>query len=423
MHVHQKKAFQFLWQNIGGSMKPTLREAESKRRGGCVISRAPRAGKTFLIIAFLISYLKLFPGKKPLVLTPKITLHTWYKEFIKWEISMPMYLIHGREFADRKYMAKALREGSGILILDEGHNPRSTKSRLRKDPNYRRKSKTAEKARHLLESRARKMFLDNIAKKIDSGIGKERMRGLNMLREITNGFIDVYESANFENVPGLQIYTLLMHTTHMQREILLKLHTRMVECSGYPLELELFITLGSIHPWLVKQPHLDVKIGSKVKFVLSLVFRVMEREKVLIFCHNHPPVRLLVELFELLFKWEKDREVLLLNLDLFEHGKVIDKFENPGGASKVLLASITTCAEGISLTAASRVVFLDSEWNPSKTKQAIARAFRPGQKKMVYVYQLLATGTLEEDKYQRTTWKEWVSSMIFSEAFEENPSH
>lgn len=83
----------------------------------------------------------------------------------------------------------------------------------------------------------------------------------------------------------------------------------------------------------------------------------------------------------------------------------------------------TACAEGISLTAASRVIFLDSEWNPSKTKQAIARAFRPGQQKMVYVYQLLATGTLEEDKYRRTTWKEWVSNMIFSEAFVENPLH
>lgn len=74
------------------------------------------------------------------------------------------------------------------------------------------------------------------------------------------------------------------------------------------------------------------------------------------------------------------------------------------------------------MTAASRVILLDSEWNPSKTKQAIARAFRPGQQKVVYVYQLLATGTLEEDKYSRTTWKEWVSSMIFSEAFVEDPS-
>ncbi|KAJ1410658.1 P-loop containing nucleoside triphosphate hydrolase [Sesbania bispinosa] len=71
---------------------------------------------------------------------------------------------------------------------------------------------------------------------------------------------------------------------------------------------------------------------------------------------------------------------------------------------------------------ASRLIFLDSEWNPSKIKQAIARAFRPGQEKMVYVYQLLAKGSMEEDKYRRTTWKEWVSNMIFSEDFSENPS-
>ncbi|PQM36574.1 SNF2 domain-containing protein CLASSY 1 isoform X3 [Prunus yedoensis var. nudiflora] len=211
---------------------------------------------------------------------------------------------------------------------------------------------------------------------------------------------------------------------------------------GYPLELELLITLGSIHPWLIKtaacadkfftteqledleQYKHDLHKGSKVKFVLSLIYRVVRKEKVLIFCHNIAPVRLFLELFEMVFGWQRGREVLVLtgDLELFERGKVMDKFEEAGGASRVLLASITACAEGISLTAASRVILLDSEWNPSKTKQAIARAFRPGQQKVVYVYQLLATGTLEEDKYGRTTWKEWVSSMIFSEAFVEDPS-
>ncbi|KAL2317089.1 hypothetical protein Fmac_030965 [Flemingia macrophylla] len=545
LHAHQKKAFEFLWQNIAGSMDPGLMEAESKRRGGCVISHSPGAGKTFLIIAFLVSYLKLFPGKRPLVLAPKTTLYTWYKEFIKWKIPIPVYLIHGRrtyrvfkqksmavipgvpkptddvkhvldclekiqkwhshpsvlimgytsfltlmredsKFAHRKYMAKVLRESPGILVLDEGHNPRSTKSRLRKvlmkvqtelrillsgtlfqnnfceyfntlclarpkfinevlkalDLKYRRKGKVAKKARHLLESRARKFFLDKIAKKIDSSNGRERQQGLKMLRNVTNGFIDVYEGGSSDGLPGLQIYTLLMNTTDTQHEILQKLHKKMAKCNGYPLELELLITLGSIHPWLVKtavcsekffsQQQLmelekckfDLKIGSKVRFVLSLIYRVVKKEKVLIFCHNIAPVRLFMEYFEKYFGWQKGREVLVLTgeLELFERGRVMDKFEEPGGVSKILLASITACAEGISLTAASRVIMLDSEWNPSKTKQAIARAFRPGQQKVVYVYQLLVTGSLEEDKYRRTTWKEWVSSMIFSEAFVEDPS-
>ena len=545
LHLHQKKAFEFLWKNVAGSLTPELIEAKSKKTGGCVISHSPGAGKTFLIIAFLVSYLKLFPGKRPLILAPKTTLYTWYKEFIKWKIPVPVYLIHGRrtyrvfrqssvsfpgapkptddvrhildclekiqkwhshpsvlvmgytsflalmredsKFAHRKFMAKVLRESPGLLVLDEGHNPRSTKSRLRKalmkvqtelrillsgtlfqnnfceyfntlclarpkfvnevlkalDPKYKRKKKKlVEKARTLMEARARKFFLDTIAKKIDSNVGQDRVKGLNMLKKITNSFIDVYESGGSDTLPGLQIYTLLMNSTDKQHDILVKLHRIMSTYNGYPLELELLITLGSIHPWLVKTSQCankffsdeeileldkykyDLKKGSKVKFVLNLVYRVVKTEKILIFCHNIAPVKLFVELFERVFGWQKGKEVLVLtgDLELFDRGRVMDKFDEPGGPSRVLLASITACAEGISLTAASRVIMLDSEWNPSKTKQAIARAFRPGQQKVVYVYQLLATGTLEEDKYRRTTWKEWVSSMIFSEDFVEDPS-
>lgn len=543
LHFHQEKAFEFLWQNIAGSMIPASIQPNSKKIGGCVVSHSPGAGKTFLIIAFLISYLKLFPGKRPLVLAPKTTLYTWYKEFDKWKIPVPVHLIHGRrtyrvfkqqamsfpgfpkptddvmhvldclekiqkwhahpsvlvmgytsfltlmredsKFAHRRFMAKVLRESPGLLVLDEGHNPRSTKSRLRKvlmkvetqlrillsgtlfqnnfceyfntlclarpkfvhevlkalDPKYKKK-KMVKKARNLLEARARKFFLDKIAKKIDSNVGAERRQGLNMLRNITNGFIDVYEGGGSETLPGLQIYTLLMNSADRQHEILVKLHRIMSTYNGYPLELELLITLGSIHPWLVKTAvcankffskqelmelekcKFDLKKGSKVKFVLNLVYRVVKKEKILIFCHNIAPVKLFLELFENVFGWQRGREVLVLtgDLELFDRGRVMDKFEEPGGPSRVLLASITACAEGICLTAASRVILLDSEWNPSKTKQAIARAFRPGQQKVVYVYQLLATGTLEESKYNRTTWKEWVSSMIFSEEFVEDPS-
>ncbi|EEF41502.1 ATP-dependent helicase, putative [Ricinus communis] len=543
LHLHQKKAFEFLWKNIAGSIIPANMEKASRKIGGCVVSHTPGAGKTFLIIAFLTSYLKLFPGKRPLVLAPKTTLYTWYKEFIKWQIPVPVHLIHGRrsyhnfrqktvafrggpkpsqdvmhvldclekiqkwhaqpsvlvmgytsfltlmredsKFDHRKYMAKVLRESPGLLVLDEGHNPRSTKSRLRKvlmkvqtdlrillsgtlfqnnfceyfntlclarpkfirevlkelDPKFKRKKKGEEKARHLLESRARKFFLDIIARKIDSNTD-ERMQGINMLRKITSRFIDVYEGGPADGLPGLQIYTILMNSTDIQHEILVKLHKIMSTYHGYPLELELLITLASIHPWLVKTSNcvnkfftwdelvqieklkFDFKKGSKVMFVLNLVYRIVKKEKVLIFCHNIAPINIFVELFENVFRWQRGREIMVLtgDLELFERGRVMDKFEEPGSPSRVLLASITACAEGISLTAASRVILLDSEWNPSKTKQAIARAFRPGQQKVVYVYQLLATGTLEEDKYSRTTWKEWVSSMIFSEAFVEDPS-
>jgi len=379
-----------------------------------------------------------------------------------------------------------LRHCPGLLILDEGHNPRSTKSRLRKglmkvntrlrillsgtlfqnnfgeyfntltlarptfvdevlkelDPKYKKKNKGA--SRFSLENRARKMFIDKISTVIDSDIPKKRKEGLNILKKLTGGFIDVHDGGTSDNLPGLQCYTLMMKSTTLQQEILVKLQNQRPIYKGFPLELELLITLGAIHPWLIrttacssqyfKEEELealqkfkfDLKLGSKVKFVMSLIPRcLLRREKVLIFCHNIAPINLFLEIFERFYGWRKGIEVLVLqgDIELFQRGRIMDLFEEPGGPSKVMLASITTCAEGISLTAASRVILLDSEWNPSKSKQAIARAFRPGQDKVVYVYQLLATGTLEEEKYKRTPWKEWVSSMIFSEDLVEDPSH
>ncbi|KAI4306880.1 hypothetical protein L6164_030122 [Bauhinia variegata] len=155
-----------------------------------------------------------------------------------------------------------------------------------------------------------------------------------------------------------------MNTTDIQHKILESLGRRVAERNGCPLELELLITLGSIHPWLVKTTacadkffsmkelkelekyKFDLKIGTKVKFVLSLVHRVVRKEKVLIFCHNIPVVKLFLEIFEKFFGWLKGREVLVLTgeLELFERGRVMDQFEEPVGASKILLASISACA-------------------------------------------------------------------------------
>jgi DNA repair and recombination RAD54-like protein len=64
----------------------------------------------------------------------------------------------------------------------------------------------------------------------------------------------------------------------------------------------------------------DCKKGSKVMFVLNLVYRVVKKDKVLIFCHNIAPIKLFLELFENVFRWQLGKEVLVLtgDLELFE---------------------------------------------------------------------------------------------------------
>ncbi len=44
----------------------------------------------------------------------------------------------------------------------------------------------------------------------------------------------------------------------------------------------------------------------------------------------------------------------------------------------------------------STVEWFVADWNPATDKQAAARVWRDGQKKQVYVYRFITTGSIEE---------------------------
>lgn len=55
---------------------------------------------------------------------------------------------------------------------------------------------------------------------------------------------------------------------------------------------------------------------------------------------------------------------------------------------------------GINLQGANRVILLDVGFNPCHEEQAIARVFRYGQTKPVYIYRLLTSNTVEQVLYK-----------------------
>ena len=548
LHAHQRKAFEFIWKNLAGSLHLEEMDDPTESRGGCVVAHTPGAGKTLLLISFLVSYLKVHPRSRPLVLTPKAAIHTWRREFEKWGISLPLHVLHysnkrgkamgtlsskmqaffknfrqpswkmmrmmdsldklckwhedpsvllmtyhsflaltkeNSKVQHRAFMAKVLMNNPGLLILDEGHNPRSNKSKLRKllmkvktefrillsgtvfQNNFEEYFNTLTLARPRFvndvmmelvpeaereaqkrtskhqEALARRIFVEKVGQKIESSSIDDRVDGISVLNKLTRGFIDSFEGTEQNNLPGIRVYTLFMKPTDIQEEVLAKVTMPIPGNARYPLEVELLITIASIHPWLIKTTKCastyftleevarvdkykrSFAVGCKSKFVIDLVHKSSFRgERVLIFCHNVSPINFLVKLIEIAFGWRLGEEVLVLRGDqeLPVRSDVMDKFNSDRkGKRKVLLASTTACAEGISLTGASRLVMLDSEWNHSKTMQAIARAFRPGQERMVYVYLLVASGTWEEDKYKSNRRKAWIAKMVFFGRYVEYP--
>lgn len=92
--------------------------------------------------------------------------------------------------------------------------------------------------------------------------------------------------------------------------------------------------------------------------------------------------------------------------------KIIEQFNMRSDNSKVLLLSAKAGGVGLNLPGASRLVLFDSDWNPASDVQAMARIWRDGQKKDVYIYRLLTTGTIEEKIYQRQISKASLSESV-----------
>lgn len=74
---------------------------------------------------------------------------------------------------------------------------------------------------------------------------------------------------------------------------------------------------------------------------------------------------------------------------------VVKRF-NEDPSIDVLLLTTQVGGLGLNLTGADTVIFVEHDWNPMKDLQAMDRAHRIGQKKVVNVYRLITRGTLEE---------------------------
>lgn len=82
--------------------------------------------------------------------------------------------------------------------------------------------------------------------------------------------------------------------------------------------------------------------------------------------------------------------------DMNERQAAVDKFQ-ADKETKVFIANIKAGGVGITLTAASIVMFADMEWSPEIHNQAIDRAHRIGQKQMVNAYFYYCPETVEDD--------------------------
>nr|XP_019704479.1 protein CHROMATIN REMODELING 35 isoform X2 [Elaeis guineensis] len=259
---------------------------------------------------------------------------------------------------------------------------------------------------------------------------KRRVTVIQDLRELTKNVLHYYKGDFLEELPGLVDFTVLLNLSSKQKEIVRELG-----------KFEKFkrSSVGSaiyIHPKLKDISEnaagdrdsifsdekfenildsMNVRDGVKTKFFLNLLsLSESAGEKLLVFSHYLLSLKFLERLVINMKGWRLGKEIFMISGDSSsEHREwSMDQF-NKSTDAKVFFGSIKTCGEGISLVGASRIVILDVHLNPSVTRQAISHAFRPGQKRKVYTYRLVAADSPEEEDHSMSFRKELMSKMWF----------
>jgi SWI/SNF-related matrix-associated actin-dependent regulator 1 of chromatin subfamily A len=129
-------------------------------------------------------------------------------------------------------------------------------------------------------------------------------------------------------------------------------------------------------------------VKGKLKQCIDWIKDFLESdEKLVVFCTHRFVVDALMKEF-------KDAVKVDGSVSTIQRQKAVDDFQN--GNAKLFIGNMQAAGDGITLTSASNLVFLELGWSPSTMDQASDRIHRIGQKDSCNIYYLLASGTIEE---------------------------
>lgn len=134
--------------------------------------------------------------------------------------------------------------------------------------------------------------------------------------------------------------------------------------------------------------------SSKLDWLKSFIeTNLLPEEKVVVFSAYLPLLRAAMRRLQ---RWRPGIALCITGeTPAAERQEAVSMFQSEASA-RVLLISMGVGAEGLTLTRANHVVFLNEWWNPSLNQQARDRVIRIGQHREVKEYRLITVDTIEQ---------------------------
>jgi len=134
----------------------------------------------------------------------------------------------------------------------------------------------------------------------------------------------------------------------------------------------------------------EISTMAKLPIAMEIIDSIIESgEKVLVFSSFNAPLEELEEHY-------KNKSVMITGkTNVNDRGDIVNDFQN-NPEVKVFLGGMLSAGTGITLTAASNVVFLNYPWNPADLEQSQNRAHRPGADyESLNIYQIVGLDTID----------------------------
>lgn len=150
--------------------------------------------------------------------------------------------------------------------------------------------------------------------------------------------------------------------------------------------------------------------SSKIERALDLAKQIIDNgDKVVIFSTFKETINLMINQI-------KEYNPLICTGDIsdVEISQNIDKFQTCQ-ENKIMLATWQKMGTGITLTAASYAIFLDTPWTDGVYQQAQDRIHRIGSKNPVFIYDLICKNTIDERVLEIVQSKQAISDYIIDD--------
>ncbi len=397
-------------------------------------------GKTVQVLAHIVAARQRRQLREPvLVVAPTSLVGNWRDEAARFAPQLKVLVIHGPDRADRydeiaghhlvittypllpRDKEQLLEQKFSLLVLDEAQaikNPRSQAARVVRELHAeRRLAMTGTPLEnHLGELWAQfdavesgllgghKQFTKLYRTPIEKHGDSERQQRLNrrigalLLRRSKDQVLKDLPTKN-EIVRTLELeggqrslYESLRLAQHERVRQAIK-QRGLSQAGIIVLDALLKLRQACCDPRLVKLASAKkVKTSVKLDALLELVEGLVgEGRRILLFSQFTEMLGLIEAALK---KRNIAHQILTGQTPGTRRAALVKRFQS--GTVPVFLISLKAGGVGLNLTAADTVIHYDPWWNPAVEAQATDRAHRIGQDKPVFVYRLIASGTVEE---------------------------